>query len=276
MSLYVDGRTVVAGKNGNKVVTLKTDESGRLQIEGEVAVTGDVQVTQNGPFVTTVIQGGSFIVSAVQTGPYVVTAIQGSPYVVTAVQGSPFVVTATQSGPWVVTAVQSGPWNVSVSGTAQIEGNVAHDADNTGNPVLTGYQASKLSNLPVAVASGDRSQDYGSLGGSKFITEVVPGVQTRQVTITAQTSATNISNTVTNVPVFIGAKYSNTDASLGTVISILFTGGNAFHKEFLAPGDKGEFFPPKNAHIGSSGNEIRMSQTVSASSIEVTTYWLDE
>jgi len=111
-------------------------------------------------------------------------------------------VAATQSGTWILGAnsgvdigdvtinnasgasavnIQDGGNSITVDGTVSvtdglnIEGDVAHDTVDSGNPVKIGFQAE--SSLPAAVANGDRANGISDVFGRQLVAHVDAGMQ---------------------------------------------------------------------------------------------------
>ncbi len=60
--------------------------------------------------------------------------------------------------------------DVAIGGGIEVQGNVAHDAADSGNPVSQGLNAtSNISTTPSDVQSGDRVRATGTLKGAQFI-----------------------------------------------------------------------------------------------------------
>lgn len=124
-----------------------TDNGGSLTIDGNVGVSGAVQVEDNGKSLT--VDG---TVAATQSGTWNV-GLTGTPTVnvgntVTISDGSgPLTVdgtvAATQSGSWTTASTQSGTWNVGITGTPSV------------NATPTG--AATLSTTPTAISVGTTS-----------------------------------------------------------------------------------------------------------------------
>lgn len=124
-----------------------TDNGGSITVDGNVGVSGAVQVEDNGKSLT--VDGA---VDAKQSGAWNV-GITGTPTVnvgntITISDGSgPLTVdgtvAATQSGSWTTASTQSGTWNVGITGTPSV------------NATPTG--AATLSTTPTAISVGTTS-----------------------------------------------------------------------------------------------------------------------
>jgi len=111
-------------------------------------------------------------------------------------------VAATQSGTWILGAnsgidigdvtinnasgasavnIQDGGNSITVDGTVtvtdglNIEGDVAHDTVDSGNPVKIGFQAENA--VPAAVATGDRVNGIADTYGRQLVAHIDPGMQ---------------------------------------------------------------------------------------------------
>lgn len=111
-------------------------------------------------------------------------------------------IAATQSGTWVLGAnsgvdigdvtinnasgasavnIQDGGNSITVDGTVtvtdglNIEGDVAHDTVDSGNPVKIGFQAE--TSLPAAVATGDRANGISDVFGRQLVAHTDAGMQ---------------------------------------------------------------------------------------------------
>lgn len=71
------------------------------------------------------------------------------------------------------------------TGSSLIQGNVAHDAVDAGNPVKIGSRAIAHGTNPTAVAAGDRTDNYANRAGIPFVIGGHPNVITLEAEYTA-------------------------------------------------------------------------------------------
>lgn len=130
-----------------------------LGTNNDVTITGTVDVSVQNASIPVTDNGGSL-------------TVDGS------VSVSNFPATQAVSG---TVTIQDGGNTITVDGTVtvtdglNIEGTVAHDSADTGNPVKIGFQAS--STLPTAVATGDRVNGVADLYGRQLVANIDDGMQ---------------------------------------------------------------------------------------------------
>lgn len=174
-------------------------------------VTGTVTIQDGGNSIT-VDNGGTFAVQAAQSGNYVVRNQDGSGNNLASSTTTPAgteqalivrnIPSGTQTISGTVTAnagigtmnvsvqnssgasavnIQDGGNSITVDGTVSvtdglnIEGDVAHDSVDSGNPVKIGFQAEN--SFPAAVATGDRANGISDLFGRQLVAHVDAGMQ---------------------------------------------------------------------------------------------------
>lgn len=178
-----------------------------LGTNNDVTITGSVAVTDNGSSLT--IDGT--VTANAGTGTFVVGDGGSS----LTVDGT---VSATQSGTWILGSnsgvdigdvtinntggasavnIQDGGNSITVDGTVSvtdglnIEGDVAHDSIDSGNPVKIGFKAA--STLPTGVATGDRVDAVADLYGRQLVTNIDDGMQVwKGANYTTQQTGTDI------------------------------------------------------------------------------------
>lgn len=94
------------------------------------------------------------------------------------------------------------------TGSSLIQGNVAHDAVDAGNPVKTGSKAIAHGTNPTAVAAGDRTDNYANRAGVPFVIGGHPNI------ITIRANAAIAQTDVAIVTVGAGAKIVVTAAAI--------------------------------------------------------------
>lgn len=120
-----------------------------------------------------------------------------------------------------VTVVQSTAANlnatVTVSGVADVEGNLAHDDPDSGNPVKVGAKAVAHGTNPAAVAAADRTNLYANRHGILFTIGGHPNIITRAVRIAdadgAQTNASMVGTINTGTKVAVTAMAVTVDSA---------------------------------------------------------------
>jgi hypothetical protein len=113
------------------------------------------------------------------------------------VGGNALTTTVPVSG--TVAATQSGAWNVGQSGAPwNIQGDVAHDAVDSGNPVKVGGVANTTT--PASVAAGDRVNSTYSVYGAQLATPIILSA-TSGGDASNQASLTSLANATTTTPI---------------------------------------------------------------------------
>ena len=88
---------------------------------------------------------------------------------------------------WV--SISSG--SVTASGTIDVDGTVAHDAADSGDPVKVGFKA--VNALPTAVANGDRANGLADLFGRMLVAGLDPAMQvSKTVNVTTTQTGTDV------------------------------------------------------------------------------------
>lgn len=138
-----------------------------LGANNDVTITGTVAVTDNAGSLT--VDG---TVAATQSGTWILGANSGVDI------GD---VTINNTGGASAVNIQDGGNSITVDGTVtvtdglNIEGDVAHDTVDSGNPVKIGFQAE--SSLPGAVATGDRANGISDVFGRQLVAHTDAGMQ---------------------------------------------------------------------------------------------------
>lgn len=193
----------VGGTDGTNAQILSTNATGHLNIaDGGNSITVDGTVTANAGAGTFTVSGT--VTANAGTGTMNVS-VQNASIPVTDNGGSLTVdgtVAATQSGTWTLGAnsgvdigdvtinnaagasavnIQDGGNSITVDGTVSvtdglnIEGDVAHDSVDSGNPVKIGFQAEN--SFPTAVATGDRANGISDVFGRQLVAHIDAGMQ---------------------------------------------------------------------------------------------------
>ncbi len=193
----------VGGTDGTNAQILSTNATGHLNIaDGGNSITVDGTVTANAGTGTFTVSGT--VTANAGTGTMNVS-VQNASIPVTDNGGSLTVdgtVAATQSGTWILGAnsgvdigdvsinnaagasavnIQDGGNSITVDGTVSvtdglnIEGDVAHDSADSGNPVKIGFQAENA--FPTAVATGDRANGISDVFGRQLVAHIDAGMQ---------------------------------------------------------------------------------------------------
>lgn len=106
---------------------------------------------------------------------------------------------------------------VTVSGVADVEGNLAHDDPDSGNPVKVGAKAVAHGTNPAAVAAADRTNLYANRHGILFTIGGHPNIITRAVRIAdadgAQTNASMVGTINTGTKVAVTAMAVTVDSA---------------------------------------------------------------
>jgi hypothetical protein len=190
----VNGATPTFGSGvvdaGTQRVVLATDQpvvsiddnAGSLTVDGTVtadAGTGPWPVTDN---------AGSLTVDAPVATPVNVQISDGTDTALVSAAGAVHVDGSA------VTQPVSG--TVSVTDGLNVEGDVAHDTADSGNPNKMGMKALSHGTAPTEVANNDRSDLYCNVAGVPFMIGGHPNVQTIRANYTAaQTNAAIVSTT---------------------------------------------------------------------------------
>jgi hypothetical protein len=154
------------------------DNAGSLTVDGTVtadAGTGPWPVTDN---------AGSLTVDAPVATPVNVQISDGTDTALVSAAGAVHVDGSA------VTQPVSG--TVSVTDGLNIEGDVAHDAADSGNPIKVGAKALSHGTNPTEVANNDRTDTYANVAGVPFMIGGHPNVQTFRANYTAAETDTQI------------------------------------------------------------------------------------
>jgi hypothetical protein len=175
----------VGGTDGTNARILSTNASGHLNIAdggNSITVDGTVAATQSGTWNITNITGTVSLPTGAATETTLSSLNTKVPANLTVsatrllVDGSG--VTQPISG---TVTVQDGGNTITVDGTVtvtdglNIEGDVANDSIDSGNPVKIGFRAT--SSLPAAVATNDRVNGTADLYGRQLVTNIDDGMQ---------------------------------------------------------------------------------------------------
>lgn len=99
----------------------------------------------------------------------------------------------TQTGSMVGLAVAASGGGVPIQGTAaeglEMQGSVAHDAVDAGNPLLMGYRAIAYGTNPTAVAAADRTVGFANRAGVPFVLGGHPNIITKTALVVAADGA---------------------------------------------------------------------------------------
>lgn len=154
-----------------------------LGANNDVTISGTVAVTDNGGSLT--VDG---TVAATQSGTWILGSNSGVDI------GD---VTINNAGGASAVNIQDGGNSITVDGTVtvtdglNIEGDVAHDSIDSGNPVKIGFKAA--STLPTGVATGDRVDAVADLYGRQLVTNIDDGMQVwKGANYTTQQTGTDI------------------------------------------------------------------------------------
>lgn len=161
-----------------------------LGTNNDVTITGSVTVAQAtaASLNATVVGTGTFAVQAAQSGTWTLGANSGVDI------GD---VTINNASGASAVNIQDGGNSITVDGTVSvtdglnIEGDVAHDTVDSGNPVKIGFQAEN--SLPSAVATGDRVNGTADVFGRQLVTHIDAGMQVwKSANYTSQQTGTDI------------------------------------------------------------------------------------
>ena len=161
-----------------------------LGTNNDVTITGSVTVAQAtaASLNATVVGTGTFAVQAAQSGTWTLGANSGVDI------GD---VTINNAGGASAVNIQDGGNSITVDGTVtvtdglNIEGDVAHDTVDSGNPVKIGFQAEN--SLSGAVATGDRVNGIADVFGRQLVTHIDAGMQVwKGANYTSQQTGTDI------------------------------------------------------------------------------------
>jgi hypothetical protein len=154
-----------------------------LGTNNDVTVTGTVTANAGtGSFTVAQATAASLNATVVGTGTFAVQASQSGTWTLGANSGVDIgdVTINNASGASAVN-IQDGGNSITVDGTVtvtdglNIEGDVAHDSVDSGNPVKIGFQAE--SSFPTAVATGDRANGISDVFGRQLVAHVDAGMQ---------------------------------------------------------------------------------------------------
>lgn len=155
---------------------------------------------------------------------------------------------------------------------SQVQGNVAHDAVDSGNPVKTGSKAIAFGTNPTAVAAADRTDNYANRAGVPFVLGGHPNIQTLRVNYTtAQTDAAIITVgagakiVVTQIVVAADTGNSvNTTVRIGFAVAVTPTGaGVVVSHPGVAPGSGISRGSGSGiVGVGADGEDLRITSTV--------------
>lgn len=188
-------------------------------------------------------------------------------------------IAATQSGTWVLGAnsgvdigdvsinnasgasavnIQDGGNSITVDGTVtvtdglNIEGDVAHDTVDSGNPVKIGFQAE--TSLPAAVATGDRVNGIADAFGRQLISHIDAGMQVWKHPIPYTTQQTGTDVWVPSAGKRIAITYVAVSSFATTAGKVVLWFGASGDTTFNAGTDQvvwaGSFAPSANAKPG--------------------------
>ncbi len=246
-------------------------------------------VTQSGSWV---IAAGSALIGHVITDTGSTTAVTGN--VATTVADGANVVEGATTGAAIITdadgtiqrylrglvklAITAGGWLATVQGT------VAHDAADAGNPLSMGSTAISFGANPTGVASGDRTKNYATVAGTPFVLPGHPNIITLRTNYTgAQTNAAIITvsggTKIVVMACTVAADHANTvDVSvlIGFAAATTPTGAGAYLSHpGIAPGSG---IREAGAVAGADGEDLRITSEVpTGGSIDVVTkYFLIE
>lgn len=174
----------------------------------------------------------------------------------------------------------------SFDSTPNVEGNVAHDAADSGNPVKLGVKAIAHGASPTAVAADDRSDWYGNRHGIPWVIGGHPNVVTRRdnytaaqtnaaivtigagnkIVVTRQSAMCDNANSV-DVQVRIGFAAATTPTGAGVVLS---------HPGIAAGSGVVEGNGSGILGVGADGEDLRITSEVpTGGSLDiVTTYYV--
>lgn len=156
-------------------------ESGALRVTIASDSTGVVSVDDNGSSIT--VDG---TVAATQSGTWTLSANSGVDI------GD---VTINNASGASAVNIQDGGNTITVDGTVtvsdglNIEGDIAHDGGDSGNPLKIGAKAIAHGTNPTAVAAADRTDLYANRAGVLFVIGGHPNVVSASVRIAAATGA---------------------------------------------------------------------------------------
>lgn len=160
---------------------------------------------------------------------------------------------------------------------AQIVGNVAHDATDSGNPVKTGTRAVAFGSAPDDVSAGERADMIGSLEGLLFMFDTHPNVITRRDNYTAAQTDTAIVTVSSGSRIIVFEEDADTDLdnTVKTQVRIGFGGTNTptgagvilTHPGLVPGGGKKEL----RIRVGGDGEDLRITSSVpTGGSLDVT------
>jgi hypothetical protein len=154
-----------------------------LGTNNDVTVTGTVTANAGtGSFTVAQATAASLNATVVGTGTFAVQASQSGTWTLGTNSGVDIgdVTINNASGASAVN-IQDGGNSITVDGTVtvtdglNVEGDVAHDSVDSGNPVKIGFQAEN--SFPTAVATGDRANGISDVFGRQLVAHVDAGMQ---------------------------------------------------------------------------------------------------
>jgi hypothetical protein len=166
--------------------TVTVTQSTGSNLNANVTVqNASIPVTDNGGSLT-VDNAGTFAVQAAQSGTWTLGSNSGVDI------GD---VTINNTGGASAVNIQDGGNTITVDGTVtvtdglNVEGDVAHDSIDSGNPLKVGAKAIAHGTNPTAVAAADRTDLYANRAGVLFTIGGHPNIITRAVYISDATGA---------------------------------------------------------------------------------------
>jgi hypothetical protein len=164
-----DADTTLVGTT-NEFGPLQMDANGRLKVEAFSGETLPVSLT------STTITG---TVAVTQSGTWDEVGINdsGNSITVDAPTGTPV---NTQIGNGTLQAGIIDETGASAVDALAVGGGTAHDAVNSGNPLLNGYEAIAHGTNPTAVAAADRTKAYANRAGIPFMIGGHPNIQSAE------------------------------------------------------------------------------------------------
>jgi hypothetical protein len=177
-----DADTTLVGTT-NEFTPLQVDANGRLKVEAFSGETLPVSLT------STTVTG---TVAVTQSGTWDEVGINdsGNSITVDAPIGTPVNV---QLGNATLTVGVIDETGAAAVDALAVGGGTAHDAVNSGNPILQGFEAIAHGTNPTAVAAGDRTKAYANRAGIPFVMSGHPATKNAHLLITdAEGAATDV------------------------------------------------------------------------------------
>lgn len=230
-----------------------------LGANNDVTVTGTVTANAGtGSFTVAQATAASLNATVVGTGTFAVQASQSGTWTLGANSGVDIgdVTINNASGASAVN-IQDGGNSITVDGTVtvtdglNIEGDVANDSVDSGNPVKIGFQAT--STLPTAVATGDRVNGMADLYGRQLVANIDDGMQVwKGANYTTQQTGTDI--WTPSAGKRIGVTYLAISSYATTAARVILWFGASGDTTYTAGTDQlvwaGSFAPSANAKPG--------------------------